>query len=546
MYEIEEVDALSRIGQLEINGKKLITPNLIPVVHPFDQIIQPPELKEFGANAIFTNSFIMYQNQKFRDKIISQNIHRFLEYDGLIATDSGAFQQYMYDNSIPIDPKKIEAFQEDIGSDMPVILDLPVQIEDDYEKAKSKVLTTIKRAKDNIKRRRNQKCHWFGPIHGGIHKDLLRLSAEKMGELQFDIWALGGLVKSFLKYRFNAILEMLLTVKQYIPSNKPLHMFGLGLPQFFSLAVACGCDLMDSAAYILFAKEDRYFTISTGTKKLDNLKEFPCSCPICCEYTPKQLKKMPEDIKTKLLAKHNLYVSFSELRKVRQAIREGNLWELVEQRIRNHPELVNAFRIVKEYLPLFEKHEPIYKNHGRFYTTFESLSRPLNYRYSQRLKDMYRAPNRARFLLIIPELDLKAGNSLSIKRWLKQLDHNQICPRPLIHVSFLSNVFGLIPLELAQTFPMGQYESVKHIIKNDYHIFNTREKIKKFLNTHSNNYQKCGLFLPKTYINEYDEVVTFDKHLIGATKETFNKFFENDLFTSNNLEEILNFFNNGG
>ncbi|MGV9206322.1 MAG: tRNA guanosine(15) transglycosylase TgtA, partial [Promethearchaeia archaeon] len=485
MYEINEVDALSRIGELTINGKTLITPNLIPVVHPFEKILEPKELKSLGADAIFTNSYIIYQNQQFRDKILKQKIHSFLGYNGLIATDSGAFQQYMYDQSIPIDPQEIEAFQEDIGSDMPVILDLPVQIDDTYKKAKDKVLRTIERAKENVSRRKNQKCHWFGPIHGGKYKDLLKLSAEKMGNLPFDIWALGGLVKSFLNYRFDIILEMLLTVKQYIPSNNPLHMFGLGLPQFFSLAIACGCDLMDSAAYILFAKENRYFTISTGTKKLDDLEEFPCSCPICCEYTPKQIRKMPEHSRIKLLAKHNLYVSFSELKKIRQAIREGNLWELVEQRIRNHTELVNAFRVIKNYLPLFEKHERIYKNHGRFYTSFESLFRPINYRYEQKIKNAFRIPKNVNSLLIIPELDLKAGNSISIKEWLHKIDNNQIFPRKSIHIAFFSNIFGLIPLELAQTFPMGQYESIKNITNKNYQNSHTREKINFYLEHHS-------------------------------------------------------------
>ena len=57
------------------------------------------------------------------------------------------------DNSLDIDAESIEKFQENIGSDFPVILDIPVQLEDDYKIANDKVLTTIQRAKDNISRR---------------------------------------------------------------------------------------------------------------------------------------------------------------------------------------------------------------------------------------------------------------------------------------------------------------------------------------------------------------------------------------------------------
>lgn len=542
MFEINEIDALSRIGQLKINGKELITPNLIPVVHPFEKIFLPRELKELGANAIFTNSYIIYQNIDLREKVLNQKIHGFLDYDGLVATDSGAFQQYMYDKSIPIDPQKIESFQEDIGSDMPVILDVPVQIDDNYEKAKAKVIKTIDRAKANIERRKNKDCHWFGPIHGGKYKDLLKLSAEKIGALSFDIFAMGGLVKSFLDYKFDSILEMLLTVKQNLPLNRPLHMFGLGLPQFFSLAIACGCDLMDSAAYILFAKENRYFTLSTGTKKLDELQEFPCSCPICCEFTPDQIRKMPEEQKTKLLATHNLNLSFSELRTIRQSIREGNLWELTEQRIRNHPQLVKAFRCIKKYLPFLEKHEPIYKNHGRFYTSFESHFRALNYRYQQKLKNQYRIPEKAIYLLIFPELDLKAENSPSIRNWLNKLEINHICQRNLIHISFLSDIFGIIPLELAQTFPMGQYESVQDPVTHDYYFSIMNKNVELFLGNYSKNYKKCGLFIPGEYINQYNEIEKLNDRILLSAKKVFRSFFSNQFYVSNNLEDILQFF----
>ncbi len=422
-YEIIDVDALGRIGKLRVNNKELITPNIFPVVHPFKNLISTTDLKKIGAECLFTNSYIIYQNENIKKDILNQGIHHYLNFDGIIATDSGAFQQYMYNkNRIDIDATEIERFQEKINSDFTVILDVPVQLDDDYLTAKEKVKTTIERAKDNIKRRSNKNCHWFGPIHGGRYTDLLRYSAIEMSKLDFDVYSLGGLVKAFLEYRFDLAIQILLNAKAELIPNKPVHMFGLGLPQFFSLAVACGCDLMDSAAYILFAKEHRYFTVSTGTKRFDELEEFPCNCPICCEYTPKQIRTFDETLLVQLIAKHNLYVSFSELKTIRQAIREGNLWELVEQRIRNHPALVKAARTINKHKSFFEKYEKVYKNHGRLYTSNFDINRPLIDRYESKIINNYRSPEDVKYLIILPELDSKGINSPSIRNWVETIN----------------------------------------------------------------------------------------------------------------------------
>ena len=514
-YEIIDVDALGRIGKLTIGNKKMGTPNLFPVIHPYKNILSTSDLKDFGVECIFTNAYIIYQNEKLKQDVLKEGLHRYLNFDGLIATDCGAFQQYMYNdgnNKLEIDAESIEKFQEKIGSDFPVILDVPVQLDDDYETAKNKVLTTITRAKDNIKRRENKNCNWFGPIHGAKYFDLLKLSSLEMNKLDFSVYAIGGLVKLFLNYRFDIAIKILLNVKEILSPNKPIHMFGLGLPQFFSLAVACGCDLIDSAAYILYAKENRYFTVSTGTKSLDELEEFPCNCPICSKYNPKELKSFDNDLKTELLAKHNLYVSFSELKTIRQAIREGTLWELVEQRIRNHPNLVKAANLIKDFRDLFEIHEKIYKNHGRLYASFESLNRPLLHRYDKRINQDYRVPKNAKFLIILPELDVKGNISPSINKWIKYIDNNQLILREHLHFAFMTEFFGIIPYELTETFPMGQYESISSSRKKDILYRESLKKSIKFIVNYSKYYKKCGVLIPKTYINQFNEEIDFSKN----------------------------------
>ncbi|MHA2181315.1 MAG: tRNA guanosine(15) transglycosylase TgtA, partial [Promethearchaeota archaeon] len=462
------------------------------------------------------------QNSEIRDIVLKKGVHKHLNFDGIIATDSGAFQKYMYSKTdFELNAESIEKFQEDIGSDFPVILDEPVQPDDDYETAKKKVDLSVQRAKDNIDRRVKDTCHWFGPIHGAKYMDLLELSTIEMSKLDFDVYAIGGLVKSLLNYRFDLVIKTLLKVKENLVWNKPVHMFGLGLPQFFSLAVACGCDLMDSAAYILFAKENRYFTLSTGTRNLEELEEFPCHCPICCEYDPKEVKNFEDDTRTELLAKHNLYLSFSELRTIRQAIKEGNLWELVEQRIRNHPRLVDAFLLVKSNLDLFEKQENVYKPKGRLFSSHESTYRPLLHRYDLRIKNNYRVPPEVKFLILLPELDVKGYQSPSIKSWLEEIETNTIIPRQFLHVGFISDFFGIIPLDLNSTFPMGQFESIYQVQTNDIIYQKLAQRIENFFNFHGKHYDKCGILIPDHYINHFNEEMEYSK------KEAIISIFDN-------------------
>ena len=112
-FEILDVDALARLGQIKLNNKEMVTPNLFPVVHPSNNLISPLDLKKIGAQCLFTNAYIIYKNEKLRDKVLHTGLHEYLNYDGIIATDSGAFQQYMYnDDSLDIDADSIEKFQD--------------------------------------------------------------------------------------------------------------------------------------------------------------------------------------------------------------------------------------------------------------------------------------------------------------------------------------------------------------------------------------------------------------------------------------------------
>ena len=87
-------------------------------------------------------------------------------------------------------------------------------------------------------------------------------------------------------YRYKELVEVVMASVSHLPDSRPRHLMGAGHPMIFALAVAMGCDLFDSAAYILYAEADRLL-MPGGTLKLENLYEMPCSC----EVSPITLRK---------------------------------------------------------------------------------------------------------------------------------------------------------------------------------------------------------------------------------------------------------------
>lgn len=523
-FEVKDLDIAGRIGQFKLGKKSMETPNLFPVVAPFENSIPPKRMyDQFGARAIFTNAYIIFRNQIKHQKIMEQKLHAALNFPGIIATDSGAFQDYMYGQDKRLKAEEIEPFQEQIGSDCPVILDLPVQTTDSFEVAQNKVYTTIARAKENVQRRIRKDTAWFGPIHGSIYPELLKYSCEQMSQLEFGIYAIGGVVKTFIDYRFDLDVKILLQVRQWLTPNRPLHMFGLGLPNFFALAVACGADTFDSAAYYLYAEDGRYFTLQ-GTKNIADLTELPCHCPICTSHTVSEIKTAEKNEQIRLLAEHNLYLSFSELRAIRQAIREGTLWELVEQRVRAHPKLIKALQKTQGFLPFLEEISPTDKVRGIKYLSAQSFYRPEVYRYHKKLSSLAIKTDK-QGIICIPELDLPGLNAISLQQWLQKI--SKLEKYSLYQVMIVSNLFGFIPLEIADIYPLSQHEGSPCIRAHDEETTILWNSILRLLQKNMHIVKDVLIFIPKEYNDEYNEKRPFNSnnHLIGHLQARLKQEF---------------------
>ena len=384
MFELKERDAAGRISKWTVNKREVTLPEIAIVINPGKMLISPSELqKEFRHDLIITNAYII-QKSELKSKIQKQGLHKFFKFSGTIMTDSGAYQA-MYGRELPITNKDIIKFQEKIKPDIGTFLDVPSR-DLQLREAKKTVLETTKRAKECKSLTKNSKLLWSAPIQGGEHLALVKRSAQQLAKLNFDIYPVGSIVPKMMRYDFKTVCEQIITAKMFLPSNKPVHAFGLGLPSFMSLAVAIGADVFDSAAYALYAYDDRYMTLE-GTHSLEELSELPCSCPVCSKHTAKEIKTADRLERQNLLARHNLYVTLSEIKTIRQAIRENNLWELVQQRARAHPRLLEALSFVlKKYKKYFLENDPVSKKSAFFYLGEESKHRPEIIRAVEKLK----------------------------------------------------------------------------------------------------------------------------------------------------------------
>jgi len=494
----------------------MVTPNLFVVVdpRPTNAIPCADLAREFGVHAVFTNAYLAYREPTLRDAVLKAgSIHNHLGFDGIVATDSGAFQQYMHGGDLKVSPEEIESFEESIGADCPVILDVPVQLEDSREIAAAKVEETLTRARDNVKRRTAIDRAWFGPLHGSKHLDLLAYSAREMAVLDFGIYAVGGVVKIFNQYRFDLGVEAILTARQHVRPDRPLHVFGLGLPQFFALAVSCGADTFDSAAYALFAKEGRYFSLE-GTRQLAEIQEFSCCCPACSRTTPTEVRQLAPREREVFLTRHNLHITMTELQVVREAIREGTLWELVETRARAHPRLLDALRVAgsDKYQQFFDHHEPRIGGRGIAYTGPETLNRASIRRGTRAILEDYTPPTGRNLAIILPEVDTSPRVSPASRQWVGEIEQSLGVLGPRLHFLHASNIFGILLEELLDSYPFSQSMAPIHPDANQINLHLTI--LTSFLKKYAAHYQLAAVFRPTHYTSEHGDVVPLPTHVL--------------------------------
>ncbi|WP_411967274.1 tRNA guanosine(15) transglycosylase TgtA [Haloferax sp. YSSS75] len=428
-FEIRDGDLAGRIGRLTVPraGVTVETPALLPVVNPNIDTISPAKLEsEFGAEILITNSYIIKKNDHLREEALDVGLHEMLDFDGAIMTDSGSFQLAEY-GEIDTTTAEILQFQHDIGTDIATPVDIPTPPDVDREQAEEDLKIT-KQAIADAEAVDTGEMLVNAPVQGSTYPDLREEAGRHAYESALDVFPVGAVVPMMNAYRYGDMVDAVAAAKRGLGVDAPVHLFGAGHPMMLALAVALGCDLFDSAAYALYARDGRYLTVR-GTEHLEDLEYLPCTCPICTEYSPDELRAKGEKTQEKLLAEHNLHVTFAELRRIKQAIRDGDLMELVEERARSHPAMLDGYRALLDHVDQLEREDPASKG-AFFYVSNESAHRPEVARHHARMDRLTAEGN-----VLLTEGGIPSGDEFD--------DAWRVVPP-----------FGPFPRALSETYPL--------------------------------------------------------------------------------------------
>jgi len=446
-FQVHCKDLLGRIGTIKTKSGAFTTPHMFPVLDPNHRSLRKEFFDRVGIHAVMTNAYLLKRGRQGLDPV---DVHETLDYPRTVATDSGAYQILEYGH-VGVTPEEIIAYQEKINTDIGVILDFPTGFKSDASRARWTVDETVRRADQALEVITRKDILWVGPVQGGVHLKEVERSAQLMARREFDIYALGSPTELMETQRYDLLVDMIVAAKKALPKGKPFHLFGAGHPVLFPFLVALGCDLFDSAAYALYARAGRYLT-PEGTLLLGDMVEFVCPCPACVDSTPDEMMRSPDNQGQTRLVQHNLWICFSELRRAREAIRKGRLWELLELRANAHPALKECFNQISKYARVLESYTPAVKPHGIFYLGSSSDNRPEKLRFESKLRGSIE--ERRKLVLVLPG------------RWRRPFHED---PRyesiakafddhPKVSICFYSLSWGPVPIELDETFPIAQTE----------------------------------------------------------------------------------------
>jgi len=435
MFRIKNIDLAGRIGEIRVKNKKIETPALFPVIDPLRQEVPIDEIKKMGFEQIITNAYLTYK--RFGEEAVEKGIHAIVGFDGVVMTDSGAYQLLEY-GTVDVSQTTILEYQKSIGSDIGVILDVPTG-NVDRDKAEKTVLETLARARSALEiiDPAGDDILWVLPIQGGRYLDLLEKSVKLSLELPYKMYSLGSPTVFLEKYQYHVIGDMVYTVRRLLPWGSPLHLFGAGHPLLIPFMVALGVDTFDSASYILYARDNRII-LKSGVQRLEKLEYMPCSTPICNKYTPQEIMEMERHERVKIIAIHNLYEIKAAINEVKEAIRENRLWEVLREYSMLHNSAYALFNKFRRYSTYLEEHTPRtpINTRGKRLIDRKDAWNPLVYRHLKYIMCRFQVKNKEIIITEEPGDRAVPGKN---------------------NLFYYKPILGLVPSNLSRTYPYPQF-----------------------------------------------------------------------------------------
>jgi len=339
----------ARLGTLETAHGSFETPIFMPVgTQATVKTLTPAQVEAIGAKIILSNTYHLYLRPGHRLVEKSGGLHKFMQWPGSILTDSGGYQVFSLNDLRKISeegvsfrshidgskhfisPEKAIEIQQALGADIIMCFDECAP----YPADRSYVLPSLERTLRWAKRCQDahsnvERQALFGIIQGGMYHDLRARSAEKMIELDFPGYSVGGLSVGEPKPLMYEILESTVPL---MPAYKPRYLMGVGSPDALVEGVLRGIDMFDCVLPTRVARNGLALT-SFGKVVVRNnpyAEDFApleegCDCYTCQKFSRAYLRhliKAEEVLGLVLISIHNLRFLMRLMEKMRQAIRE--------------------------------------------------------------------------------------------------------------------------------------------------------------------------------------------------------------------------------
>lgn len=317
------------------NGAEYTLPLFLPVYHRRLAFVPVETWQErYGVEGCIVNAYFLYKDRRQRAAFRGGlRLREYVGLDGLLMTDSGAFQGFA--QPLLLANADIVRFQEQIGADVASPLDLVTPPGDKRAVAERKLEATLRR----VREAQQLVSHSIlaGVQQGGRFLDLRRRSIEGLLDLDCGVRyvAIGSLVPFFNRnHDMKFVGEVLRQAREVAGAEMPIHVFGAGDPVEFPFMVALGADIFDSSSYGHYARERSYMTPFGALRDPGPLVagEYACACPACREC--EAIAAIFDD--TARLADHNLWTICDSMRQVRSAVASGGLGPMLQAVLERH------------------------------------------------------------------------------------------------------------------------------------------------------------------------------------------------------------------
>ena len=350
-YELIKEDPRTRArrGRLHTPHGTIETPVFMPVgTAGTVKAMLPEEVKSLGAEIILSNTYHLYLRPGHDIVREAGGLHKFMNWDRPILTDSGGFQvfslgamrkiseegvkfrSHIDGSSHMLTPEKSIEVQNALGSDIMMAFDECAPYPADYSYVKNSLERTtrwLRRCKEAHKDTERQSL--FGIMQGGMYKDLRYQSAMEIVELDLPGYAIGGLSVGEPR---EIMYEVLDYATDYLPKDKPRYVMGVGTPDHLFEGVERGVDMFDCVLPTRLARNGSAMT-SHGKVNIKNAKferdftplDHECDCYVCRNYSRAYLRhlfKANEILSSMLLSYHNLHFLVHTMQNIREAIEQ--------------------------------------------------------------------------------------------------------------------------------------------------------------------------------------------------------------------------------